>query len=80
VGRQRPHPLLPAALLRADGLVGANLAAAALTASTAPPLLICVLELGRAHSPLETGALFAPFNLAVIAGSLPGPRASPRRC
>jgi MFS family permease len=69
-----PDPLLPAALLRADGLVGANLAAAALTASSTPPLLLCVLELGRTHSPLATGALFAPFNLAVISGSLLGPR------
>jgi MFS family permease len=74
VERRAPDPLLPAALLRADGLVGANLAAAALTASTTPPLLLCVLELGRAHSPLVTGALFAPFNLAVISGSLLGPR------
>ena len=70
-------PLLPAALLRADGLAGANLAAAALTASTTPPLLLCVLELQGAEgrSPLVTGALFAPFNLAVISGSLLGPRA-----
>src|SRR4051794_29071184 len=71
-----PDPLLPAALLRADGLAGANLAAAALTASTSPPMLLCVLELqgARGLSPLHTGALFAPFNLAVISGSLLGPR------
>src|SRR4051812_38549675 len=74
IERRAADPLLPAALLRADGLVGANLAAAALTASTTPPLLLCVLELGRTHSPLATGALFTPFNLAVIAGSLLGPR------
>jgi MFS family permease len=73
-----PDPLLPAALLRADGLAGANLAAAALTASTTPPLLMCVLELQgpRGLSPLHTGALFAPFNVAVISGSLLGPRAA----
>jgi EmrB/QacA subfamily drug resistance transporter len=69
-----PDPLLPAALLRADGMLGANLVAAALTATTTAPLLLCVLELqgplGR--SPLETGALFAPVNLAVICGSLLG--------
>src|SRR3954447_8533755 len=46
IEQRAPDPLLPAALLRADGLVGANLAAAALTASTTPPLLLCVLELG----------------------------------
>ena len=69
-------PLLPASLLRADGLAGANLAAAALTASTTPPLLLCVLALqgAQGRSALETGALFAPFNLAVISGSLLGPR------
>jgi EmrB/QacA subfamily drug resistance transporter len=71
-----PDPLLPAALLRADGLAGANLAAAALTASTSPPMLLCIFELQgvRGLSPLHTGALFAPFNLAVISGSLLGPR------
>jgi EmrB/QacA subfamily drug resistance transporter len=70
-------PLLPAALLRADGIAGANLVAAALTASTGPPLLLCVLNLqgAQGRSALETGALFAPFNLAVIVGSLLGPRA-----
>ena len=69
-------PLLPASLLRADGLAGANLAAAALTASTTPPLLLCVLALqgAQGRSALETGALFAPFNVAVISGSLLGPR------
>ena len=70
-------PLLPASLLRADGLAGANLAAGALTASTTPPLLLCVLALqgAQGRSALETGALFAPFNLAVVSGSLLGPRA-----
>ena len=70
-------PLLPAALLRADGLAGANLAAAAITASTTPPLLLCVLALQGAHghSALATGVLFAPFNVAVIGGSLLGARA-----
>jgi MFS family permease len=69
-------PLLPAALLRADGLAGANVAAAAVTGSTSPAMLLCVLELqgARGLSPLAAGAMFAPFNLAVIAGSLLGPR------
>src|SRR3954447_26904706 len=40
-----PDPLLPAALLRANGLAGANVAAAAVTASTSPAMLLCVLEL-----------------------------------
>ena len=52
------------------------LAAAALTASTSGAMLLCVLELqgARGLSPLHAGALFAPFNLAVISGSLLGPR------
>jgi MFS family permease len=71
-----PDPLLPAALMRADGIVSANLAAAALTAATTPPLLLCLLELQgpQGRSALQTGVLFAPFNLAVISGSLIGPR------
>jgi MFS family permease len=70
-------PLLPFSFLRADGIVGANVVAAALTASTGPPILLCVLDLQglQGHSALATGALFAPFNLAVIVGSLIGPRA-----
>jgi MFS family permease len=68
-------PLLPGALLRADGLAGANVVAAAITASTSGAMLLCVLELqgARGLSPLHTGVLFAPFNLAVITGSLAGP-------
>jgi MFS family permease len=76
VEARAPDPLLPGALLRADGLAGANVAAAAVTASTSPAMLLCVLELQgtRGLSPLHTGTLFAPFNLAVISGSLAGPR------
>src|SRR3954453_1280872 len=76
VEARAPDPLLPAALLRADGLAGANVAAAAVTGSTSPAMLLCVLELQgvRGLSPLHAGALFAPFNLAVISGSLLGPR------
>jgi MFS family permease len=50
--------------------------AAALTASTTPPLLLCLLELqgAQGRSPLEAGALFAPVNIAVISGSLFGAR------
>src|SRR4051812_25337096 len=69
-------PLLPAALLRADGLAGANVVAAAITGSTSGSMLLCVLELqgARGLSPLHTGMPFAPFNVAVITGSLAGPR------
>src|SRR3954468_21338412 len=69
-------PLLPASLLRADGLAGANVVAAAITGSPSVSMLLCVLELQgvRGLSPLHTGMLFAPFNVAVITGSLAGPR------
>jgi MFS family permease len=69
-------PLLPPALLRARGLVPANVVAAVLTAATTGPLLLCVLQIqgAQGRSAIETGLLFAPFNFAVIAGSLLGPR------
>jgi MFS family permease len=69
-------PLLPASLLRADGMAPANVVAAAITASTSPTMLLCVLGLqsGHGRSALATGALFAPFNVAVIGGSFLGPR------
>ena len=66
-------PLLPASLLRADGLAGRR---------TWPPLRSrrprprrCCSACSRcrtatATSALATGALFAPFNVAVICGSL----------
>ena len=70
-------PLLPPRLLRCARLTAANLVAAALTAATTPPLFLCVLELQHrlGASPTRTGLLFVPVNLAVIAGSLLGPRA-----
>ena len=69
-------PLLPASLLRSDGVAGANVVAAAITASTSPTMLLCVLALqgAQGRSALATGALFAPFNVAVIGGSFLGPR------
>jgi MFS family permease len=69
-------PLLDRALLRRRGVVGPNAVAAVLTACTTPPLFLCtlyaqdVLGLG----PAEAGLLFPPVNLAVVAGSLAGPR------
>jgi predicted MFS family arabinose efflux permease len=70
-------PLLPPRLLRCARLTAANLVAAALTAATTPPLFLCVLEIQQrlGGSPTRTGLLFVPVNLAVIAGSLLGPRA-----
>jgi EmrB/QacA subfamily drug resistance transporter len=69
-------PLLDRALLGRHGVIGPNAVAAVLTACTTPPLFLCtlyaqdVLHLG----PAEAGLLFPPVNLAVVAGSLAGPR------
>jgi MFS family permease len=69
-------PLLNRAVLRRPGVLGPNLVAGVLTAATTPPMFLCILYaqhvLGLA--PAAAGLLFAPFNLAVIAGSLAGPR------
>src|SRR5215207_9772084 len=69
-------PLLDRATLRRRGVAGPNAAAAVLTACTTPPLFLCVLYaqdvLGL--GPAQAGLLFPPVNLAVVAGSLAGPR------
>jgi MFS family permease len=77
IERRARDPILPPALVRAGGTVQANAVAAVLTATTTGPLLLCMLELqnGQGRSALATGLLFAPVNLAVIGGSLAGPRA-----
>ena len=69
-------PLLPLRLLRSRPVAGANLTALAITASTTPAMYLAVLYVqdvlgvpaGRAS------LLFPTVNLAVIAGSLLGPR------
>jgi MFS family permease len=69
-------PLLPPGLLRSRPVAGANLTALAVTASTTPAMYLAVLYVqdvlavpaGRAS------LLFPALNLAVIAGSLAGPR------
>jgi len=70
------HPLVPLGILGSRRLAGANLVALALTASTTPAMLVCVLYVQRVlgHGPAEAGLAFPPFNVAVIAGSLLGPR------
>ena len=76
VEARTPDPLLDRALLRRPGVAGSNAAAAVLTATTTPPMFFCILHaqhvLGLA--PAAAGLLFPPFNLAVVAGSLAGPR------
>jgi len=69
-------PLLDRAVLTRPGVLGSNGVAAVLTATTGPPIFLCTLHaqqiLGMA--PATAGLLFAPVNLAVIAGSFAGPR------
>ena len=69
-------PLLDRAVLTRPGVLGSNGVAAVLTATTGPPIFLCTLHaqqiLGMA--PTTAGLLFAPVNLAVIAGSFAGPR------
>jgi MFS family permease len=80
VERRAADPILPPSALRRPAFAAASGAAAALTAATTPPMFLALLyqqeELGR--SALATGLWCAPFNLAVIAGSLLGPRAAAR--
>jgi MFS family permease len=80
VERRAPDPILPPAALRRPAFAAASGAAVALTAATTPPMFLTILyqqeTLGR--SALVTGLWCAPFNLAVIGGSLLGPRAGAR--
>ena len=80
VERRAADPILPGAALRRPAFAAAAGAAAALTAATTPPMFLAILyqqeELGR--SALETGLWCTPLNLAVIAGSLLGPRVGAR--
>jgi EmrB/QacA subfamily drug resistance transporter len=70
------HPLVPLGIFRSRVLLGANLVALALTAATTPPMLLCTLYVQQVlgFPPARAGLVFPPFNLAVIGGSLLGPR------
>jgi hypothetical protein len=63
------HPLLPPGALRTPGLARGALVALALTGTTSPAMFLAVL-----HADSADGLAFAPFNLAVIAGSLASAR------
>jgi MFS family permease len=75
--RRAADPVLPRSALRRPAFRAAAIAALALTAATTPAMFLAILyqqeTLGR--GPLEAGLWCAPFNVAVIAGSLLGPRA-----
>src|SRR5215204_4787514 len=62
-------PLVPPRALRAPGLERGALVALALTATTSPAMFLAILQQDTGN-----GLRFAPFNLAVIAGSLASPR------
>jgi EmrB/QacA subfamily drug resistance transporter len=70
------NPLVPLGAFRSRPLLGANLVALALTASTTPPMLLCTLYVQQVlgYPPAVAGLVFPPVNLAVIVGSLLGPR------
>ncbi len=75
-----PRPLVPGSLITRPGVVGGNLTAAALTASTTPAMLTAILYVQDTLrlSPARASLLFPAFSLAVIGGSLLGPFALSR--
>jgi MFS family permease len=75
--RRAVDPLVPRGVLRAPGVIGGNLTAAALTAATTPAMLMVVLYVQNTLrlSPIHGALLFPVCNVAVVAGSLLGPRA-----
>jgi MFS family permease len=77
---QIPRPLVPGSLIARPGVVGGNLTAAALTASTTPAMLTTILYVQETLrlSPARGSLLFPAFSLAVIGGSLLGPFALSR--
>ncbi|WP_433166035.1 MFS transporter [Kribbella sp. CA-247076] len=79
VERRSPQPLLPITLARTRGVLGGNLTAAAVTASTSPPMLTAALYVQDQLPPAQAGLIFPAFNLAVIGGSLAGPYAALRQ-
>ena len=76
IERRANDPILPPWTLRRPAFAAATGVSIALTAATTPAMLLAILyqqgSLGRAA--LATGLWCTPFNLAVIAGSLLGPR------
>jgi MFS family permease len=74
VESRAPDPLLVRSALRRIG--GPSAVAAVLTGTTTPAMVLCIFHAQRVLGldPVSAGLLFPPFNLAVIAGSLLGPR------
>ncbi|MGW1340207.1 MFS transporter [Kribbella sp. NPDC002412] len=78
VEHRSPQPLLPGSLARTPGVRGGNLTAAAVTASTSPPMLTAAFYVQDQLPPAQAGLIFPAFNLAVIGGSLAGPYTADR--
>ena len=76
VERRARDPLIDPRVLGRRAVLAPNAVAAVLTATTTPIALLCVLHAQQdlELSPATAGLLFPPFNLAVIAASLAGPR------
>jgi hypothetical protein len=76
IERRAADPLLPPGTLREPRLAGGLLASLAITPASTGALFACLLYLQGAGGlgAAETGLLYAPFNLAVIAGSAAGAR------
>jgi MFS family permease len=77
VHRQRASadPLLDRSFLR-PAVAEPNFVAAVLTGTTTPAMFLCILHAQHVLrlDPGAAGLLFPPFNIAVVAGSLVGPR------
>jgi len=74
-GRTR-DPLVHKDLLLRPGFAGPNAVAMVITATTSPAAFLCTLHVQHVLglAPAAAGLLFPPLNLAVVAGSLAGPR------
>jgi EmrB/QacA subfamily drug resistance transporter len=71
VERRAPHPLLPARLLTAPGVLSANAAAAGLPVGLGAMMFIATQYLQQIHgfTPWETGLTYLALALPVMAGS-----------
>ncbi len=78
--RRARSPLVPGGLVRHPGVLGGNLTAMAITGSTSPAAITAVLYAQDTLrlSPGRAALLFPALNLAVIGGSLAGPRVAGR--
>jgi len=76
IERRAPAPLLPPGTLRDRRVSGALTASLVITTASTGPLFLCVLLLQDRFgaAPTTAGLLFAPINLAVIAGTLAATR------